>query len=329
MSPRTTSPCSASRRSRAAASRRAEDIPHGPPVAVIGQRLWRSRFGGTQDIVGRAILLNGAPITSSASSRRVFRSDPDADLWLPMQADPNSTNQGHYLFVGRPVEARHQRRRGASADDDPSASDFRAANPQWMDKEESVAVVPMREATTGDVRTALWVLFGAVALVLLIACATWPTCCSHERPAGSASSRSARDGRQSRARCPSVAHGERAAGRLGRRARPRPRRMRAFADLLLLVPGNIPRVTRPMAARDRHSAARLARRGLHDRHSRCLTGIVFGLFPALQTSKPDLVSTLKEASGRSGTGVATSGSGRRSSSSKRRSRSCCWSAPRC
>src|SRR5206468_6315715 len=48
---------------------------------------------------------------------------------------------------------------------------FRAAHGQWMDKEESVAVVSMRDATTGDVRTALLVLSGAVALVLLIACA--------------------------------------------------------------------------------------------------------------------------------------------------------------
>src|SRR5580765_8134053 len=77
----------------------AEDIPHGPPVAVISERLWRSRFGGTQDIVGRPILLNGASYNVVGVVSKSFRSDPEADLWLPMQADPNSVNQGHYLSV--------------------------------------------------------------------------------------------------------------------------------------------------------------------------------------------------------------------------------------
>ena len=77
----------------------AEDIPHGPPVAVISERLSRSRFGGTQDIVGRPILLNGVSYTVVGVVSKSFRSDPEADLWLPMQADPNSVNQGHYLSV--------------------------------------------------------------------------------------------------------------------------------------------------------------------------------------------------------------------------------------
>ena len=72
--------------------------------------------------------------------------------------------------------------------------------------------------------------------------------------------------------------------------------------LLLMVPGNIPRVTNsdgsgivipPLDWRVLAFTMALA----------LLTGIVFGLFPALHTSRPDLVSTLKEASGRSGTGV--------------------------
>ena len=72
--------------------------------------------------------------------------------------------------------------------------------------------------------------------------------------------------------------------------------------LLMLVPGNIPRVTAAdggaivIPALDWRVAAFTL--GLA-----VLTGIVFGLFPALHTSKPDLVSTLKEASGRSGTAV--------------------------
>ena len=79
-------------------------------------------------------------------------------------------NQGHYLNVaarlkpGVTVAA-------AQAQMKIVGEQFRKANPKWMDADESVGVVPMREATTGEVKTALLVLFGAVALVLLIACA--------------------------------------------------------------------------------------------------------------------------------------------------------------
>src|SRR6266581_1724319 len=77
----------------------AEDIPHGPPVAVISERLWRSRFGGAPAIVSWAVSLNGVSYNVVGVVPKNFRSDPEADLWLPMQADPNSTNQGHYLNV--------------------------------------------------------------------------------------------------------------------------------------------------------------------------------------------------------------------------------------
>jgi len=147
-----------------------EDLPNGPAVAVISYAVWQSRYGATTDVLGRPILLNGVPYTVVGILPGGFQPDPEADVWIPLRADPNSTNQGHYLNVagrlkpGVTVAA-------AQAEMKVIGEQFRKANPKWMDAEEGVAVVPMRDATTGEVRTALLVLFGAVALVLLIACA--------------------------------------------------------------------------------------------------------------------------------------------------------------
>ena len=171
-----------------------------------------------------------------------------------------------------------------------------------MDKEESVAVVPMREATTGDVRTALLVLFGAVALVLLIACGNVANLLL-ARAAGrqrELAIRSAMGANRSRVVRQLLTESVILAGMGGVLGLA----LGAWGvrGLLMLVPGNIPRVTAAdggaivIPALDWRVAAFTL--GLA-----VLTGIVFGLFPALHTSKPDLVSTLKEASGRSGTAV--------------------------
>jgi putative ABC transport system permease protein len=278
-----------------------EDLPNGPAVAVISYNVSQARFGGPSDVLGKALLLNGVSYTVVGVLPRGFQPDPEADVWIPLQADPNSTNFGHYLNVagrlkpGVTVAA-------AQAQMKLVGDRFRKANPKWMDPEESVAVVPMRDATTGEVRTALLVLFGAVALVLLIACANVANlllarAAGRQRELAIRSAMGAARGRVIRQLLTESVLLAGCGGILGLALG-----VVGVRGLLLLVPGDIPRIT------DATGAAIVVpsldwRVTAFTIGVSLLTGLLFGLFPALHTSKPDLVSTLKEASGRSGTGV--------------------------
>jgi hypothetical protein len=70
-----------------------EDVPGGPRLVVISSGLWRRRFGGDRSLVGKAILLRDEPYIVIGILSPSFASDPAADIWLPLQADPNSANQ--------------------------------------------------------------------------------------------------------------------------------------------------------------------------------------------------------------------------------------------
>jgi|SRR5579871_4269976 len=278
-----------------------EDLPGGSRAAVVSDDLWKTRLGGSAALLGSSIVLGGEPYTLIGILPAGFRSDPPADVFIPMQADPNSTNQGHiYNVAGRlapgvSLEA-------ARANMKMAGERYRAANPTWMDKDESVAVLPLQEDLVGNVRPALLMLVGAVGFVLLIACAN---------VANLLLARAA--GRQKEIAIRTALGASR--GQIFRQLLSESILLASVSGaigflvgawgvrvLLALSPGNLPRIN----ARD-HIGSPVNtldwRVLLFTFGIALVTGVAFGLFPALHISRMDVNSVLKEASGRSGTGL--------------------------
>ena len=149
-----------------------EDRVGGTPVAIISHSLWERRFGSDQDIVGQQITVSGTSATVVGVMPRGFQLlDPAAQLWVPLM-------QNQFASSGRQVRLLSVV--GRLADDLKPAgagNELNAIAGQWAgqypDTNSGVGlrVVPMHDQLTGKVRPALLLLLGAVALVLLIACA--------------------------------------------------------------------------------------------------------------------------------------------------------------
>jgi putative ABC transport system permease protein len=275
---------------------RQEDSPNGGKVVVLSYGLWQRKFGGNPNIVGTALSLGNEPYTVVGVLGKSFVFDPEADIFLPFQFEPNSTNQGHYFEAAgrlKPGVTLAQ----ANALMNVAADQFRRRYPDALGPKNGFAVEPLRDSVVGDARSSLLVMLGAVSLVLLIACANVANlllvhATGRRREFAIRAALGAGRGRIIFQLLTESVLLSVTGGFLGL--------VLGYAGLrglLAISPGGIPRIGEDGSAIGIDWRVLAFTLGVS-----LFTGILFGLFPALGASRPDLNSTLKESSNRTGTG---------------------------
>jgi predicted permease len=274
----------------------AEDSPHGGNVVVLSYGLWKRRFGGDRNIVGKNIQLNGKPYQVVGVIGREFVTDNPADLWLPFQFELSSQDQAHYFGViarlkpGVTVEM-------ANAQLKLAADQYRAMYPGTLGPKNSFGVILLQELMVRDTRSSLLVLLGAVGLVLLIACANVANlllirATARKRELATRSALGAGRWRIVRQLLTESLLLSLTGGILGL--------VLGFAGvrfLLAINPGSIPRIGEDGSAVTVDLHVLLFTVGVS-----LLTGILFGLVPAISASRKSLAAVLNESSSRAGVG---------------------------
>ena len=148
-----------------------DDRPGQGHVVVLGNALWRERYGADPDVVGRNIVLDGETYTVIGVMPRTFNFPSWAQLWTPLAwTDERRAVRGNhnYQVIGRLKPGVDIR--AAQAELSAISTRLEQLYPE-DDKGWGAKILTLREQTVGDVRPALLVLLGAVSFVLLIACA--------------------------------------------------------------------------------------------------------------------------------------------------------------
>jgi putative ABC transport system permease protein len=138
-------------------------------VAVLSHAAWVRQFGGSADVIGRDVTINGAPMTVVGVMPNGFEIfGLPADLYTPYQMPPQVPFRGRSLTgIGR-LKADVTRDQ-AQAEMEGVFAQVRSEQPDF-NTGWTINLVPLREQLVGDIRLAVLVLFGAVGAVLLIAC---------------------------------------------------------------------------------------------------------------------------------------------------------------
>ncbi len=270
-----------------------EDMPNGPNAVILGDGIWRDHFGANPAVVGEQILLNGRSYTIAGILPRDFKFETPVDLLVPLQVQADVKDQGHNtnllarLKPGITIEQ-------AQAEMDQLLPAFRQTYPDHIGpREEGIRLLPYQQVVVGDIGTTLLLLFGAAGFVLLIACANVANLLL------------------ARASTRKAEMAIRAALGAGRK---RLLRQLMTENLLLalvgggaglliafwsvplllrMTPGDLPRLQE--IGIDSHAIIFAVLASL-------LTSLLFGIAPALRTSRMSLSEVIKASTGRQGSG---------------------------
>ena len=174
-----------------------EGQPGNDRVVLLSDSLWRSRFAADPSIAGRKLLMNGRSYLITGVLPRGFQFSQDAEVYTPLTFSKDDLSADTRGSHGLEVIARIKpglTLQQARLDMATVSARIVRENPNYPYRNYNftVLLVPLLEQRVGDLKTALWVLMGAVGLVLLIACANVANLCWYVLPHASAKSPSGR-----------------------------------------------------------------------------------------------------------------------------------------
>ena len=146
-----------------------EDRIGAPRVIMLSDHLWHDRFGGRPDVIGQSVMVDGVPNTIIGVMPREFAFPNAADAWTTLRLDPLKNRGNHsWQVIGRlrPGVTIEQVRADLRGIATRLETEYPSSNTGW-----GVDVETLRDAQVGDIRPVLMIMMASVAFVLLIACA--------------------------------------------------------------------------------------------------------------------------------------------------------------